>query len=228
MLNLSFNMKNVYKLTFRSFSSKIKSKNIQRFYPTNELPYTIINRKIKFDKYGLYLIGELKNKKYFNTKRLIILGFCLNFLLIWTAMATYPINFKRNTLMIIICAWGVIQLVKYKNNLVINKLSQSMISKIYLSENLKDVVVQFVYPRSNVVFDIKSFYMINRENLENNLNTVAFPVGHTKTNEYQPLFVPFDLQIYDRELFCAIFRGYQIKTKDKTYDECYIEVNNKI
>jgi hypothetical protein len=219
---------NIYRFISRSFNNKIKSKNIQRFYPTNEIPYTLIKRKINFDKYGLYLIGELKNTNYINTKRLIILGFCLNFLLIWTAIATYPINFKMNALMIFICASGIIQLVKYKNNHIINKISQSMISKIYLSENLKDVVVQFVYPRSNVAFDIKSFYMISKENFENNLNPVAFPVGHSKTNEYQPMFVPYDLQIYDRELFCAIFRGYLIKNNEKVYSECYIEVKNKI
>jgi hypothetical protein len=217
-------MLNFLKITKRNFSNGLKKGKVsniqllQRIRPYYEFPYVEIDRDIPFNKHGLYLLAEEMNTnvKFFSRKlnkiNLLFTGFLI---------VCCPMNLTSNIILAFL--FYVINRILRKKNEVRSSVFPTMVSKIYLAENLKDVVVYFPYSDSYKTFDIKYFYLFSEQTFENYINFYAFPVGHTKYNEYSPLFVPHNLKIFDREIFCAIFRGYPLKIKEKKQNCGFIE-----
>jgi hypothetical protein len=145
----------------------------------------------------------------------------INLALTGLIFVSFPLNFSANACLAIIY-FCLIRLL-HKKHEVEGKIFNTQIGKIYLAKNLKDVVLYFPSGDCYKTFDIKSFHLVSEQTFETNINIYAFPISHTRYNEYEPLYIPYNLKIYDREIFCAIFRGYPMKVQLKKEKNGYSE-----
>jgi hypothetical protein len=201
-----------FKFKNLKFFSKSLKNLPSMIYPQNDfVPKVCIDRDINFNNNGLYLVAEYKKKSFLNKFSInTYLWIFISSVLIPSYTLYFIINFPIFTILML----------QYFNKNPL-KYKENLIKKIYLSDDLEHVLL--VFNGNNIdIFDTKNFSLCNE--FEKHQNIYDFPIFNYKFNAF--IFIPYGIQIYDREIFSAIFRGYHIKLRDpESEKKKYIKLN---
>jgi hypothetical protein len=202
---------------------KIFTKNIRRFSilhnkpkvnkPESKQTQQIINNicyvdyDIKFND-GLFLLAENPNKSN-RIKEIFVIGLSINLILadlrtLWMLLLFYV--YKRTSL--------------YS----FNKPKFGEICEIYLTKESDKLIIRYTYSGLYKLCNIKNIKLLDENEFNsNNSNKKHISVkidGKTK-------YIPSDLIIHNRELFCAVFNGYEVRHFDKS-GYIKLKTNDKI
>ncbi len=156
----------------------------------SQIPHAIIDRELKFSRNGLYLVAENKSDSF--KLQLSPFNFLCLCSLAYMIFPYYVFIFVSSCLSLI---------VTFKKKI-------ADVSKIFLFKDLKKVIF-YLNDSSFEIYDIKNFRPLNVEDYKNVNDYEYIPIDYVKNKNIK--FIPHYMTIYDKEIFCAIFRGYPIK-----------------
>jgi hypothetical protein len=162
--------------------------------PQNKISY--INYDIKFNDNGLYLLAENPNKR----KRM------KEIFLIILSIQLFLIDFKTVILALVFSYYKAMSLYKFPSP----KLNE--ISEIYLTKDTDKFIIRYSFSGLYKLCNVKNIKLLN----ENEFNADSSNKKQVLVKiDDKPVVIPSDIVIYNRELFCAIFNGYEVKQFNK-------------
>jgi hypothetical protein len=164
----------------------------------------------KFNEYGLYLIAEhIFRKPSFidGLNLLVFLYFSSLNLYICFALLAFM---NRDTV---------------KNTFLLTNVFH-YVTEIYLTRDMNHVVLKYYLPPLYRMYNVKDIRLLNKAEFGDTYHGqfAIVMIGHKK------VYIPIDIIIHNKELFSAIFQGYEIKVYNDNGKANYIKLksNDKV
>lgn len=198
-------------------SKRLKKNNNPVIRPDDiEAYYYRINNTLDFDKQGIYLLAEDQHftKTFLQRARDLSLGKLSFVSVIFTCLTSSVfVNYNIPILSIFIVPLMMIAFNKY-GFVIYKQISPKKIDKIYLMQDMKTVILEMNAYNLWKTIDIK--YLSKLEDQEY-INYDKEYKNHYIRGHFFPVkvgneicLIPNNIQIYNKEVFSAVFNGYYI------------------
>jgi hypothetical protein len=196
---------NFYKYTYKTFSlSKKPTKDIVS--STIEPKYCYINNPLLFNDYGLYLVAEhlFRKPTFFDITNLTV--FCYFASLNIYMCLGLLVFLNRDTV---------------SNTFLLTNIF-SYVTQVYLTKDMDKVVLKYYFPPVYRMYAIKDIKLLNKEQFEEIYHGqfAIVMINEKKT------YIPIDIIIHKKEIFSAIFQGYEIKLFKDDIKANHIKLNS--
>jgi hypothetical protein len=181
--------------------------------PTNEITerkFCYINDDLKFNEYGFYLVAEhiYRRPKFTDLLNLTVICY-IGSLNIYVCIA-FLVLLNRDVV---------------RNNILLTNVFR-YITHIYLTRDMDKVVVKYFFPPVYRMYNIRDIKLLTQEEFinENHGQFAIVLINNVKT------YIPIDILIHNKEVFSAIFQGYEIQKVPNFTQPNYIKLrsNDKI
>ena len=223
---LKYTLKELNKEIYEAFRPRLSGINPEKFLPQkkkiltkglhSEIPYLPIPKELEFNKQELYLVAEDKilSKLKTGLNKDFLKDYKYGFAFLFIVTSSY--FFSKFWYLMMWAGFFHMTIYNMKSlNGIKERVYFNVIKKMYLTKDMKHVIIQYRYNDAFKKYDLNSFHLLDEKSYNQNIHGTVFPIAISSLNNGGVKFIPYNIFIYDREIFSAICRGVSIKVESE-------------